>query len=64
MGRAGEAITLHLPPSPATFTGIPQVHSASAASGSAAVGVTGTMAGTTGTATPEIGMVAEGTGTV
>ena len=66
MGRTGEAITGHLPPSmrrllpQAAFTGIP-VHSASAASGSAAVVVTGTMAGTTGTVTTGIGMTAEGT---
>ena len=64
MGRTGEDITLHLPPSLATSTGIPPVHSASAASGSAAAVLTGIMAGTAGTATPEIGMAAEGTGTV
>ena len=79
MGRpAGEAITVHLPPMPrlpppAAFTGIPH-HSAPAASGSAAAGITGTMvgtmAGTTGTVTTVItgiGMTAEGaegTGTV
>ena len=63
---APSAIYARLPP-PATFTGIPPDHSASAAFGSAAAGVTGTMAGTTGTATTvatEIGMAVEGPGTV
>ena len=67
MGRTGEAITLHLSPSPATSTGILPVHMASAVSGSAAAVVIGTMAGIAGTATQgttEIGMAAEETGTV